>query len=366
MSKVIHPVVCWSWPTVLTSMPFWCIWWDSSCEVFKLAYSANIHDVIFSQLKPGTSDIVCLVVSIWAGLQCRQTLPLYWVDWAVHTSMPSYWVDWTVQTSMHAFILSWLDWANIHAFILIWLDCANIHAFILNQLAHADIHAFILSQLAHADIHSFILSWLDCADIHAFILSQLAHADIHSFILSWLDCADIHAFILSWLDCADIHAFILSWLDCADIHACLHTQLTGLCRHPCLHTQLTGPLLLFLCKRNVSVDCAAIVVVSGQKECFCWLRAVKAMVQLCHSNDADTLRFTLQTLELLAIENADLICRQVSRHSCTWSAFAGYDNKDCPGQVTYLVGQVKISVVCLTRQGVIIFFIDSIIFQFKH
>ena len=48
------------------------------------------------------------------------------------------------------------------------------------------------------------------------------------------------------------------------------------------------------------------------------------------------------------------------------SLFSGYDNKDCPGQVTYSVGQVKISVACPTRQGVIIFFIDSIIFQFKH
>ncbi|KAK7093398.1 uncharacterized protein [Littorina saxatilis] len=37
---------------------------------------------------------------------------------------------------------------------------------------------------------------------------------------------------------------------------------------------------------------------------------VKAMVYLCHSNDADTLRFSLQTIELLAIENADLVCRQ--------------------------------------------------------
>ena len=40
--------------------------------------------------------------------------------------------------------------------------------------------------------------------------------------------------------------------------------------------------------------------------------AVKALVQLCSSNDEDTLRFTLQTLELLAIENADLVCAQVS------------------------------------------------------
>ena len=42
---------------------------------------------------------------------------------------------------------------------------------------------------------------------------------------------------------------------------------------------------------------------------------------------------------------------------------SGYDNKDCPGQVTYSVGQVKISVACPTGQGVIIFFIVSIIIQ---
>nr|KAG5698944.1 hypothetical protein BaRGS_024865 [Batillaria attramentaria] len=35
-----------------------------------------------------------------------------------------------------------------------------------------------------------------------------------------------------------------------------------------------------------------------------------ALVYLCHSNDADTLRFTLQTLELLAIESSELICAQ--------------------------------------------------------
>ena len=34
----------------------------------------------------------------------------------------------------------------------------------------------------------------------------------------------------------------------------------------------------------------------------------------------------------------------------------GYDNKDCPGQVTYSVGQVKISVACPTGQVVISFF----------
>ena len=34
---------------------------------------------------------------------------------------------------------------------------------------------------------------------------------------------------------------------------------------------------------------------------------------------------------------------------------SGYDSKDCPGQVTYSVGQVKISVACPTGQGVIIF-----------
>ena len=49
--------------------------------------------------------------------------------------------------------------------------------------------------------------------------------------------------------------------------------------------------------------------------------------------------------------------------------FTGYDNKDCPGQVTYSVGQLKISVACPTGQVVISFlkfFIDSIVFQFKH
>ena len=35
---------------------------------------------------------------------------------------------------------------------------------------------------------------------------------------------------------------------------------------------------------------------------------------------------------------------------------AGYDNKDCPGQVTYSVGQVKISVACPTGKVVIGFF----------
>ena len=35
----------------------------------------------------------------------------------------------------------------------------------------------------------------------------------------------------------------------------------------------------------------------------------------------------------------------------------GYDNKDCPGQVTYSVRQVKISVACPTGQGVIVFII---------
>ena len=32
-----------------------------------------------------------------------------------------------------------------------------------------------------------------------------------------------------------------------------------------------------------------------------------------------------------------------------------YDSKDCPGQVTYSVGQVKISVACPTGQVVISF-----------
>ena len=35
---------------------------------------------------------------------------------------------------------------------------------------------------------------------------------------------------------------------------------------------------------------------------------------------------------------------------------AGYDNNDCPGQVTYSVGQVMISVACPTGQVVISFF----------
>ena len=38
----------------------------------------------------------------------------------------------------------------------------------------------------------------------------------------------------------------------------------------------------------------------------------------------------------------------------TW---AEYDNKDCPGQVTYSVGQVKISVACPTGQVAISFFV---------
>ena len=54
----------------------------------------------------------------------------------------------------------------------------------------------------------------------------------------------------------------------------------------------------------------------------------------------------------------------------TSSTHTGYDNKDCLGQVIYSVGQVKISVACLTGQVVISFlfvlFFDSIIFQFKH
>lgn len=39
-------------------------------------------------------------------------------------------------------------------------------------------------------------------------------------------------------------------------------------------------------------------------------RLVKVLVHLCHSNDPDTLRFTLQTLELLAIEDSDIVCRE--------------------------------------------------------
>ena len=50
----------------------------------------------------------------------------------------------------------------------------------------------------------------------------------------------------------------------------------------------------------------------------------------------------------------------------------GMTMPDCPGQVTYSVGQVKISVACPTGQVVMSFyfivflFIDSTIFQFKH
>ena len=39
---------------------------------------------------------------------------------------------------------------------------------------------------------------------------------------------------------------------------------------------------------------------------------------------------------------------------------SGYDSKDCPGQVTYSVGQVKISVACPTRKVVI-----SFVFRFS-
>ena len=39
---------------------------------------------------------------------------------------------------------------------------------------------------------------------------------------------------------------------------------------------------------------------------------------------------------------------------------AGYDNKDCPGQVTYSVRQVKISVACLTGQVAISFYFGKI------
>lgn len=38
---------------------------------------------------------------------------------------------------------------------------------------------------------------------------------------------------------------------------------------------------------------------------------VRTLVELSSTNDTETLRFTLQTLELLAIENADVICAQV-------------------------------------------------------
>ncbi|KAL8571094.1 hypothetical protein ACOMHN_010555 [Nucella lapillus] len=43
---------------------------------------------------------------------------------------------------------------------------------------------------------------------------------------------------------------------------------------------------------------------------------VRTLVELCSSNDTDTLRFTLQTLELLAIENADVICAQEELLQC--------------------------------------------------
>ncbi|KAK3790612.1 hypothetical protein RRG08_032890 [Elysia crispata] len=39
----------------------------------------------------------------------------------------------------------------------------------------------------------------------------------------------------------------------------------------------------------------------------------QALVQLCKTNDPDTLRFSLQSLEVLAIESAGLICAQVGK-----------------------------------------------------
>ena len=38
----------------------------------------------------------------------------------------------------------------------------------------------------------------------------------------------------------------------------------------------------------------------------------QALVYLCRSNDPETLRFALLTLELLAIESSDVVCAQVS------------------------------------------------------
>ena len=39
--------------------------------------------------------------------------------------------------------------------------------------------------------------------------------------------------------------------------------------------------------------------------------AAQALVQLCGTSDPETLRFTLLTLELLAIESSDVVCAQV-------------------------------------------------------
>ena len=57
--------------------------------------------------------------------------------------------------------------------------------------------------------------------------------------------------------------------------------------------------------------------------------------------------------------NGSQICLVSWRHEKpkrNLKLLVGYDNKDCPGQVTYSVGQVKISVACPTGQGVIICF----------
>ena len=43
----------------------------------------------------------------------------------------------------------------------------------------------------------------------------------------------------------------------------------------------------------------------------CSLITAQALVYLCSSNDPETLRFALLTLELLAIESSDVVCAQV-------------------------------------------------------
>ena len=44
---------------------------------------------------------------------------------------------------------------------------------------------------------------------------------------------------------------------------------------------------------------------------FCSLITAQALVYLCSSNDPETLRFALMTLELLAIESSDVVCNVV-------------------------------------------------------
>ena len=43
-----------------------------------------------------------------------------------------------------------------------------------------------------------------------------------------------------------------------------------------------------------------------------------SLVNLCKSRDPETQRLALQTLELLAIENADVIILHVSTQKCGW------------------------------------------------